>query len=181
LNQLRKNIKFKVINWIRYYYQKCRLGHLGSSVFIEKNVALMRFPRNIHISNSVVLKEGSKICACNENSEIEVGENTTIGYHTYIFSSNKITVGKNCMIAPFVYIVDSDHGIERSRLMNLQANITSPIIIMDDVWIGTGAKILKGVTINQGAIIAAGSVVKEDVPSYKIFGGIPAKNIGERK
>ncbi|MEZ5049207.1 MAG: hypothetical protein R2766_06105 [Saprospiraceae bacterium] len=49
---------------------------------------------------------------------------------TYIFSSNKITVGKNCMIAPFVYIVDSDHGIERSRLMNLQANITSLIIIM---------------------------------------------------
>lgn len=85
------------------------------------------------------------------------------------------------MIAPFVYLVDSDHGIDKGTKMNQQPNQTAPIKIGSDVWIGTGAKILKGVTIGDGAIIAAGAVVKDSVEPYKIVGGIPAKTISERK
>ena len=72
------------------------------------------------------------------------------------------------------------HGIEKSSRINQQANSTSKITIGNDVWIGSGAKILKGVTIGDGAIIASSAVVKDDVAPYTIVGGIPAKKISER-
>ena len=81
----------------------------------------------------------------------------------------------------FVYIVDSDHNIEKEKRINEQPNNTAPVKIGNDVWIGTGAKILKGVTIENGAVIAAGAIVKSDVKAYEIHGGIPAKKISERK
>ena len=85
------------------------------------------------------------------------------------------------MIAPFVYIVDSNHEIAKGKLINQQVNKTAPIEIGNDVWISTGAKILKGIKIGNGAVIAAGAVVTQDVSPYSIYGGIPAKKIGERK
>ena len=140
----------------------------------------MRYPRNIQIDDDVVLKEGARICACNDKATITIGKNTTVGYHAFMFASEKIVIGDDCMIGPFSYIVDSDHGKKRQQTMNRQPNETAAIIINNDVWIGTGVKILKGVTIGEGAVVAAGAVVKDDVPPYKIVGGIPAKVISER-
>ena len=97
------------------------------------------------------------------------------------FASEKIEIGDDCLIAPFVYLVDSDHRIDRAEKINLQPNQTAPIFVGNDVWIGTGAKILKGVTIGDGAVIASGALVKDDVEPYSIVGGIPAKKISERK
>ena len=128
----------------------------------------------------MVLKSGAKLCPCNPQASIHIGDNTTVGYHTFMFASNKIEIGHDCLIAPFVYLVDSDHNIDRSSLINQQGNSTAPIKIGNDVWIGTGAKILKGVSIADGAIIAAGAIVKDDVEAYSIVGGIPAKKISER-
>ena len=105
----------------------------------------------------------------------------TIGYHTFIFASDSITIGNDCLVAPFVYIVDSDHSIEKKSLINEQSNISMPVDIKSDVWLATGAKILKGVSIGKGGIVAAGAVLSSDVAPYQIFGGIPAKKISERK
>ena len=55
-----------------------------------------------------------------------------------------------------------------------------PVIISEDVWVGTGAIILKGVNIGRGAIVAAGAIVNKNVPPYAIVGGIPAKIIKYR-
>ncbi len=178
--QLRKHLKR---TWrVRYRTWKAKriLGNIGKDVFIEKGVDLMRYPQNITIGESAVIKEGAKICPCNESSTIHIGKNTTIGYHTFLFASVGISIGDDCLIAPFVYLVDSDHGIDKKYKINEQANTSEAIVIENDVWIGTGAKILKGVKIGQGAVIAAGSLVKNDVPAYEIHGGIPAKKISER-
>jgi acetyltransferase-like isoleucine patch superfamily enzyme len=85
------------------------------------------------------------------------------------------------MIAPFVYMVDSNHSFDRDTPMNKQPNMPAAIVVEDDVWVGAGAKILAGVTIKTGAIIAAGSVVTKDVGEYEIFAGSPAKKVGDRK
>jgi len=149
-------------------------------VYFESNVGILRYPKNITLGDDVILKEGCRICSCNECAKIAIGARTTIGYHTFIFASEEITIGSDCLIAPFAYIVDSDHGIKRSERINVQPNITKPVHIGNDVWIGTGARILKGVSLAEGAVIAAGAVVNQDVDSYQIFGGIPAKKIGIR-
>jgi acetyltransferase-like isoleucine patch superfamily enzyme len=85
------------------------------------------------------------------------------------------------MIAPFVYIVDSNHNTQRNQLMNLQRNLTKPITIGQDVWIGAQSVILPGVTIGDGAVIASGAVVNKNVSPYTIVGGVPAHLISERK
>ncbi len=111
---------------------------------------------------------------------MEVGDRTSIGFHTFLYASSRITIGSDCMIAPFVYIVDSDHGIRRDALMNQQTNVPRPILIGNDVWIGAHAVILAGVEIGDGAVVAAGAVVKRDVKPYSVVGGVPARPLGER-
>lgn len=180
MSQLRKHLKFSLKHRWRAWRQASRLGHLGEKVWIDKNVELMRFPSNISIGDEVVLKEGAKICACNSKAKVSLGHRSTLGYHSFIFASEGIQIGDDCMIAPFVYFVDSDHGIKRDQKMNTQANAAAPIKVGNDVWIASNVTILKGVSIGEGAVIAANSVVNKDVGPYEIWGGTPAKKIGER-
>ncbi|MGV3629850.1 MAG: acyltransferase [Bacteroidota bacterium] len=180
LSQVRKHLKYTWKNKYRAFIQKFRLGEVHASIHIDKDVEFMRFPKNIFIKPNVIVKEGARICSCNEKATIHIGENTTVGYHTFIFASHKISVGNNCLIAPFVYLVDSNHQIAREKRINLQPNETAEIMIGDDVWIASNVTILKGVTIGKGAVIAANSVVNKSIPEYEIWGGSPAKKIGER-
>lgn len=179
--QLRKHLKKTPGTRFRYFLFQRRLGKCGEQVYFDKNIEIQRYPKNVEIDDYAVIKEGARICACNETAIIKIGKNTTIGFHTFIFSSNSICIGNDCLIAPFVYLVDSDHSIAKNQLINQQSNTTAPIIIGNDVWLGTGCKILKGVTIGDGAIIAAGAIVNSNVSPYEIWGGIPAKKISERK
>jgi acetyltransferase-like isoleucine patch superfamily enzyme len=80
-----------------------------------------------------------------------------------------------------VYIVDSNHTFRREELINRQPNTTASIVIGNDVWIGTKATVLAGVTIGDGAIIASGAIVNRDVEPYTIVGGAPLKVIGLRQ
>lgn len=113
--------------------------------------------------------------------------NITLGKYTYcnsfcVFGANDlISIGSNVMIADAVSIRDSDHVFsDLSRPMLEQGIVSSPVIIEDDVWIGRGAVILKGVRVGRGSIIAAGAVVTKDVEKFAIVGGVPAKVIGFR-
>lgn len=179
-NQLRKHLKFTFSNHLRYWFWKSKLKHTGQWVHLDRNIKFLRFPKNISIADNVVIKEGARICSCNESAQISIGENTTIGYHNFIFASSGISIGSNCLIAPFVYIVDSNHQIAKEKLINEQPNESAPISIGDDVWIASNVTILKGVTIGEGAVIGAHSLVNTDVAPYSIVAGAPIKTIGER-
>lgn len=181
MSQLRTHLKFTICHRIRAILAFFKLGYIGKNVYISNNVEFVRFPKNISIKDQVVLKEGAKLCACNKLATIKISERTTIGYFTYIFSSEKIEIGRDCLIAPFVYIVDSDHRLAKNELINRQTNETAPIKIGNDVWIASNVIILKGVQIADGAVIAANSVVKNNIGAYEIWGGSPAKKIGDRQ
>lgn len=181
MSQLRKHLKFTWLNSLRAIVTKWRIGFLGQRVHIDKSVEFMRYPKNIFVNDEVVIKEGARICSCNNQAVIRIGNRTTIGYHTFIFASARIEIGDDCLIAPFVYIVDSNHSIKRDELINRQPNEAIAVKIGNDVWVGSNVTILKGVQIGDGAVIAANSVVNKNVPGYEIWGGSPAKKIGERE
>ena len=155
ISQLRKHIIFTSANRKRLTRAKKELGFCGEKVWIDKNVEFQRFPKNIFINDDVIIKEGARLCSCNEKAIIKIGKNTTIGFYDFLFASERIEIGNDCLIAPFTYIVDSKHQIKREKKINLQPIETSPIIIGNDVWIASNVTILKGITIADGAVIAA--------------------------
>jgi len=179
-NSFRESLNYTIPVYFRLFINIIRLKSCGSKVFFDKNVTIMRYKKNVSIGSNCVLKEGVKICPCNANAKISIGKNTSIGYNTYIFASKNIEIGNDCMIAPFVYIVDSDHSIKKGINMNQQPNLVSPIKIGDDVWIGSHVTVLRGVTIENGAVIGTNSVVNKNVGKDEVFAGIPAKKIYSR-
>ena len=178
--QLRAHLKRTWAASWRFFLARRRLGELGDGAYVDRGVIFDRYPKQIQIASEAVIKRGAHLCPCNTNASISIGQRTTIGYNTFIFASERIEIGDDCLVAPFVYLVDSDHSIARDTKINLQSNRKAAITVGNDVWIGVGAKILRGSTVGDGAVIAAGSVVRGDVPAYSIWGGAPAKAIGER-
>ncbi len=112
---------------------------------------------------------------------VSVGSGSMIGENSFLDGYSGLTIGRNVLVAHNVSIVAEDHGFATRRIpIRRQPKTIGPIVIGDDVWVGCGARVLKGVTIGTGAIVAAGAVVTEDVLAYSIVGGIPARMIGMR-
>ena len=118
---------------------------------------------------------------CGEN--IYLGKNAHINQYCCIWASknSKIVLGDNLLMGPGVKIFSSNHGNKMGVPMNSQPHLEKDILIGNDVWLGANSVVVAGVTIGDGAIIAAGSVVTKDVPEYMIVGGIPAKQIKKRE
>ncbi len=114
---------------------------------------------------------------------IVIGNNCFVGRNTILQSlaETTIKIGDDVMIANGVTIVASNHGYSPNQLMRVQPEVGIGISIGSDVWIGANAVITDGLTIAEGAVIAAGAVVTKDVSTYKIYGGIPARQIGDRR
>jgi len=133
---------------------------------------------NCNIEDNVRLRTGGPW----KQSSIYIGDNTFIGHSTQINVGSKFIIGKNCMVAPLCVFSDAHHSFVDIEIpINAQNCIYTPIMIMDNVWIGSGAIILGGVTIGKGSVIAAGALVNKSVGDYEIWGGIPAKKIKSRK
>lgn len=127
--------------------------------------------QQVNINKDVYFGNGRKIKIGN-NSSIEVGCQI----------ANDTTIGNDVMIAPEVVIFSVGHETSDTSIpMRLQGNTKPrPVTIGDDVWIGQRAIILPGITIGDGAIVAAGSIVTKDIPARTVVGGNPAKILKTR-
>jgi acetyltransferase-like isoleucine patch superfamily enzyme len=120
------------------------------------------------------------ILVCNgERAEIIIGDDTGLS-GIVINARRSIKIGNRVLIGGNVRIFDHDFHPINYRNRSESSHIkTKPIIIKDDVFIGTNTIILKGVEIGRGAVIGAGSVVTKSIPSFEIWSGNPAVKIGE--
>lgn len=135
-------------------------------IMLEKNAEFL-------INGNFKIYSGADIKVF-ENAKLSIGRGY-VNRNAQIRCQKEITIGDDVAIARDVYIMDSDsHSILEDGY-----EMARPISIGNHVWIGARAMILKGVTIGDGAIIAAGSVVTKDVPSMAVVAGVPAKVIKE--
>ncbi|MCE9613205.1 MAG: acyltransferase [Lentisphaerae bacterium] len=110
---------------------------------------------------------------------ITVGDHTFIGNGSTLSAAREIRIGAHCLLSALVRVHDNDgHPLDperRRRHEPIRADEAAPVIIEDNVWIGAGATILKGVRIGQDAVVGTGAVVTTDVPAGAIVAGNPAR------
>jgi len=141
----------------------------GSWFFLPGELTVAR-DGTLIVRDDLSILTGCRVIV-DEGATLEFGGGTEGGVNvgTRISCFSEIRLGRNVAIAEEVILRDSDsHDVSGGRTQ------TAPIIIGDDAWIGTRAIILKGVTIGEGAVVAAGAVVTKDVPPRTLVAGVPA-------
>jgi acetyltransferase-like isoleucine patch superfamily enzyme len=104
--------------------------------------------------------------------ELTIGARTYVNYGSSFAATRRIAIGADCLFGPYVNVTDNDFHDLRDRARQPEPQ---PVTIGDSVWIGTRAIILPGVSIGDGAVIGAGSVVTKDVPPNGVVAGNPAR------
>lgn len=126
------------------------------------------------IDESSVMNAGVRIY---DTAGILIGADTIIGERTVLDGRDRLKIGDHVDIASEVMIYNSEHDVHDPEFNPVSA----AVVIENYVFIGPRAIILPGVTLHEGAVVAAGAVVTKDVAAHAIVAGVPAKVIGERK
>jgi len=155
--------------FFRFYFNECGPLQVTGKIYVIKKNAFIKIGKCLIWKHVKFDMEGkSKDCP----AILTIADLTTIGDRTEIHVAEKVIIGKRCRIAWDCVIMDHNyHGIGN------HPEFVKPVIINNDVWIGCRVIILPGVTIGEGAVIAAGSVITKSVPANVIVAGNPAKTI----
>jgi tetrahydrodipicolinate N-acetyltransferase len=151
------------------------LGSFGLSSEHDTSVVRVRGGASLHCEGVVSLQRGVRVVV--DGGRLTLGHGTNVnGLGTKILCAQEITIGELCTLSWDVQLLDHDfHAI---TVDGVERPSAAPITLGDRVWVGTRAVILKGVTIGDGAVVAAGAVVTNDVPADSVVGGTPARVIG---
>ncbi|HEY3552915.1 MAG TPA: acyltransferase, partial [Solirubrobacterales bacterium] len=134
----------------------------------------------IRFGRFVWIGDGTKI-RCHEGL-VEIGRKTVMGQECTISAYQHVRIGEQCVIADRAMFIDFDHGVvETERPIRLQGIYKRDVEVGNNVWIGYGACILRGVSVGDNSVIGTNSVVTKDVPANAIVGGVPARIIRMRE
>lgn len=186
---------------LRVKAYKTVLGSIGESCLIEKNVCF-RVPQRIFLGDRVFIGENACLDACYLKSEIRLGNEVRIGRSSvlragigeiiihegaavnrfvYLDGNGGIEIGKNSLLGNKAELISGNHIFDDPKTpIKLQGTKLGRVTIGEDVWLSTHVIVLPGVTIGDGSVIGAGSVVTKDIPSYSVAAGVPAKIIRKR-
>ena len=151
------------------------LGSFGLSSEDDTSVVRVREGASLHCEGVVSLQRGVRVVV--DGGRLTIGHGTNVnGVGTKILCAQGITIGAFCTFSWDVQVLDNDfHAI---TVDGVERPSAAPVVIGDRVWVGTRAVVLKGVTIGDGAVVAAGAVVSKDVPAGAVVAGVPAKVVG---
>ena len=166
----------KIINRIKNYFLDFELMLLR---FVG-HIPFHCFRRFCYKLAGVKIGKGSTIhMGCNffNPTGVSIGDDTIVGDHAFLDGRAPLKIGNHVSLASEVMIYNSEHDIHRGDM----GVVEEPVLIEDYAFIGPRVIILPGVKIGKGAVVAAAAVVTHDVSPGKIVGGVPAREIGERK
>ncbi len=150
---------------------------LGSNVSIDDNVVIDARGENgsIIIASGTLISRNTIVRA--RNASISIGERSDIGANCILATDSKLEVGKNVLLAAYSYLcAGGNHSYDRNDIPIIQQGFISKggVVVEDDVWIGSHAMIMDGVTIGQGSIVGAHSLVNKNIAEGSIAFGKPA-------
>ena len=151
------------------------LGPFGLSSAHDTSVVRVREGAELRCEGVVSLQRGVRIVV--DGGRLTLGHGTNVnGTGTKLLCAQEITIGAHCTFSWDVQVLDNDfHALV---VDGVQRPAVAPVRIGDRVWVGTRAVVLKGVTIGDGAVVAAGAVVTSDVPAGAVVAGVPARVVG---
>jgi acetyltransferase-like isoleucine patch superfamily enzyme len=122
---------------------------------------------------------GSKIRV--HEGEVSIGAKTVMGQECTISAYQHVSIGRECIIADRVMLIDFDHGaVEVDRPIRRQGIYKRDVRVAHNVWIGYGACVLRGVSIGSNSIVGTSAVVTRDVPENAVVAGVPARIVRMR-
>lgn len=171
----RQEITEKMLNRLKNVFLDFELMLLRWVGYIPSHAVRLFFYR---LSGIRIGAESKIHMWCNffDPKNINIGKDTIIGDHVFLDGRAELMIGNHVDIASSVLIYNSQHDTESADFHAIEKEV----VIEDYVFLGPRAIILPGVKIGKGAIVAAGAVVTKDVSPFKVVGGVPAVEIGER-
>ncbi len=177
-----KAIYKRINQWYVGHFIAPQFDSLGSIPEIAHPRSLVIFGRNIHLGKFAQIICASDNCvrfttwpSKQADAEIYIGDYCLISPGVRISAAQSIRIGDNCMLAAKVTISDSDwHGIY-NRIRPFRC--TKPVVIENNVWLGEGVTITKGVHIGENSVIGTGAVVTKNIPANSVAAGNPARVI----
>jgi acetyltransferase-like isoleucine patch superfamily enzyme len=147
----------------------------GEGLRAEHGVKIVRLApgTTVRIGSGVLLAHDVGLHLRDRGAVLSIGAGSFVNHRSEIIAHARVEIGSNCLFAWDVQVMDSDsHEVDGMPH-------TAPVVIGDRVWIGCRATVLKGVTIGDGAVVAACSVVTRDVPPRALVAGNPARVVRE--
>jgi acetyltransferase-like isoleucine patch superfamily enzyme len=134
----------------------------------------------LHIGRWAWVGHGTKLRV--HEGEVRIGAKTVMGQECTISAFQHVSIGRECIVADRVMLIDFDHGmVEVERPIRLQGIYKRDVRVGHNVWIGYGACVLRGVTVGDNSVIGTNAVVTKEVPANAIVGGAPARVIRMRE
>ena len=170
---------------IRNYWMQPIFKHCGHNVGFSGRIGLITCPWCISIGDGTGFADDIYITAWDKSfqqitPELVIGRNCSFGAMNHITCCNKIVIGDNLLTGKWVTISDNNHGSTDKATLQMHPTerpvvSKGPVVIGNNVWIGDKATVLSGVSIGDGAVVAANAVVTKDVPAYSVVAGNPAR------
>lgn len=166
---------------IRFIYNIHPNISIGKNTIIEKGVKLrLQYGGSIKIGQNCILYSYATLIT--HGGEIVIGDNSSVNPYAVIYGQSFTKIGNGVRIATQVAIIPSNHIYkDATQPIYTQGLSMKGIKIEDDVWLGAGVKVLDGVTIGEGCVVGANSVVSKSLKPYGIYVGVPARLIKNRK
>lgn len=178
----------KIINRFYSFFVRRRLGACGKKVLFGYRARTLIGLKYVSVGSRTVFSAGACITAWDSYQgeifapSIVIGDDCHFGDYNQITSCKGVKIGNNLLTGRNVIITDNSHGYFESgqlEIAPIERSLVSKgkVIIGNNVWMGNNACVMSGVTIGDGAVIAANSVVTKDVPPKTMVGGVPARVI----